>query len=89
MFMSDEDGLVVEYAGYRDARLTRVRKLQADGAIRTDIGAEEIVRHFEVCRNATFRRWLLSEDDSLSGLIRAMNTAMALVMGGVAPDRTN
>lgn len=71
----------------RPARTERVRQLQALGAIRADIAAEEVAWQFEVVRNAVFRRWLRREEATLEVLRREFATAMSLFLEGVRGAR--
>lgn len=86
LFSSDEDDPAFGLEPNREARTARVRALQQAGAIRSDVPAERIVRHFEILRNAALRGWLLQEDGTLADLHRSMAEAMDLMIHGLSQE---
>ncbi|WP_157801353.1 TetR/AcrR family transcriptional regulator [Sphingobium sp. LB126] len=83
LFSSDDNDPVIDLEPNRTARIARTKLLQSIGKIRADIPAEDIVRHFEILRNAVFRRWLKSNNSSIEWLEREIDQIKAIITNGI------
>lgn len=83
LFSSDEADPAYDLEPNRRARVIRTRSLQSIGKIRADIPAEDFVRHFEVLRNAVFRRWLRTESASAEWLEKEVDQIKIIMTNGM------
>lgn len=65
-------------------RLERVRELQQQGRIRTDISAERICTLYQAIRDHVVGRWLVSPEQPLAALEEDYRSNFAIFMSGIA-----
>lgn len=83
LFSSDEVDPAFDLEPNRRARIIRTKALQRAGKVRADIPAADIVRHFEVLRNAAFRRWLKRDESKIEDLQKEIDQVKIIIKNGI------